>query len=70
MQRGGTPVASDRILASRFGVAATEAMLQGRLGTMTALRGADVIQVDLAETLAFSKPLDPSLYATAAVFFG
>jgi ATP-dependent phosphofructokinase / diphosphate-dependent phosphofructokinase len=70
VQRGGTPVAADRILASRFGVAATEALLDGRLGTMTALRGADMTQVDLAEALAVPKSLDPSLYETAAVFFG
>ena len=70
VQRGGTPVAFDRMLATRFGVAATEAMLAGRLGTMVALRGTDVVEVDLDEALAEPKPLDPSLYETAAVFFG
>ncbi|HET9094191.1 MAG TPA: ATP-dependent 6-phosphofructokinase [Solirubrobacteraceae bacterium] len=70
VQRGGTPVAFDRILASRFGVAAAEAMLDGQLGMMMALRGARVIQVDLEEVLAHSKPLDPDLYRTASVFFG
>ena len=43
VQRGGTPVAFDRILATRFGIAATEAMLAGRLGTMMALRGEHVV---------------------------
>lgn len=70
IQRGGTPVAFDRILASRFGVAATEAMLRGELGTMTALCGTKVRQVDLDDALVATKPLDPDLYETAAVFFG
>jgi len=70
VQRGGTPVAFDRILATRFGVAATEAMLSGKSGCMVALHGAEVILVDLAEALAVPKPLDPDLYETAAVFFG
>jgi 6-phosphofructokinase 1 len=67
VQRGGTPVAFDRILASRFGVAAMEAMLGGRLGTMMALRGEDVVEVPLEEALAAPKPLDPSLFAAATV---
>ncbi|MDE3131688.1 MAG: 6-phosphofructokinase [Acidobacteriota bacterium] len=70
VQRGGTPVAFDRILASRFGVAATEAMLDGRLGTMMALRGEEIVEVGLEEALAVSKPLDLSLYQAGAVFFG
>jgi len=70
LQRGGTPVAFDRILASRFGVAAMEAMLAGRLGTMMALRGEEVVEVPLEEALAAPKPLDPALYAAAAVFLG
>lgn len=70
VQRGGTPVAFDRILASRFGVAAMEAMLARRLGTMMALRGEEVVEVALEEALAAPKPLDPALYAAAAVFLG
>ena len=70
VQRGGTPVAFDRILASRFGVAATEAMLRGELGVMVGLSGTEVREVDLTDALAASKPLDPDLYETAAVFFG
>jgi len=70
VQRGGTPVAFDRILATRFGVAATEAMLAGRLGRMVALRGTQVEAVDLAEALAAPRALDPCLYETASVFFG
>ncbi|WP_249021297.1 6-phosphofructokinase [Conexibacter sp. S30A1] len=70
VQRGGTPVAFDRILATRFGVAAAEAMLSGRYGCMTALRDERIVEVDLAEALAQPKALDPTLYETAAVFFG
>ena len=70
VQRGGTPVAFDRILATRFGVAAMEAMLGRRLGKMVALRGEEVVEVDLEEALAAPKPLDPMLHAAASVFFG
>lgn len=70
VQRGGTPVAFDRILATRFGVAATEAMLHGRLGTMMALRREHVTEVSLEEALTSPKPLDPDLYAVGSVFFG
>ncbi|WP_432524991.1 6-phosphofructokinase [Kineococcus sp. SYSU DK006] len=47
--RGGTPSAADRVLATRFGLSAVEALAAGRLGTMAALRGVDVVQVPLAE---------------------
>ena len=70
VQRGGTPVAFDRILATRFGIAATEAMLAGNLGTMMALRGEQVVEVNLEHALATPKPLDPDLYDAGAVFFG
>jgi len=68
--RGGTPSAYDRIIATRFGIAAVDAIHDGRFGTMTALRGARVVQVDLVEVLNARNPLDPELYAAAAVFFG
>jgi ATP-dependent phosphofructokinase / diphosphate-dependent phosphofructokinase len=70
VQRGGTPVAFDRVLATRFGVAATHAVAGGRFGTMTALRGTDVVEVDLAQALREPKLLDPGLYETAELFFG
>lgn len=69
VQRGGTPVAFDRILATRFGIAATEAMLSGRLGTMTALHGTQVVGVAVEDALATAKPLAPDLYEAASVFF-
>ena len=51
VQRGGTPVAFDRVLATRFGVAAMEAVAAGRFGVMVALRGTAIVEVPLAEAL-------------------
>lgn len=70
VQRGGTPTAYDRILATRFGTAATDAVLAGNFGTMMALHGTAVVPVHLEQALQTRNPLDPSLYETAAVFFG
>jgi phosphofructokinase-like protein len=70
VQRGGTPVAFDRVLATRFGVAAMDAASGGRYGTMVALRGTDIIEVPLADALRQPKLLDPSMYETAELFFG
>jgi 6-phosphofructokinase 1 len=70
VQRGGTPVAFDRVLATRFGVAAMDAIAAGRFGTMVALRGTEIIEVDLEEALREPKLLDPALYETAELFFG
>src|SRR3954466_9194703 len=70
IQRGGTPLAFDRVLGSRFGVAAVDAITEGDYGTMVALRGTRIERVPLAEALAEPKLVDPELYETAAVFFG
>jgi ATP-dependent phosphofructokinase / diphosphate-dependent phosphofructokinase len=70
VQRGGTPTAFDRVLATRFGVAATYAAASGRFGKMVALHGTKIAEVDLAQALAAPKLLDPELYATAELFFG
>jgi len=70
VQRGGTPTAYDRVLATRFGVAAVDAAAAGRLGQMVALRGPDIVEVGLREALAGPKLLDPRLFETAEVFFG
>jgi ATP-dependent phosphofructokinase / diphosphate-dependent phosphofructokinase len=70
VQRGGTPTAYDRVLATRFGVAAMDAAAAGRFGQMVALKGPDVVAVDLATALAEPNLLDPSLFETAEVFFG
>jgi phosphofructokinase-like protein len=70
VQRGGSPTAYDRVLATRFGVAAVDAVGRGEFGRMVALRGADIVSVALDDALAESKLLDPGLYETAEVFFG
>jgi ATP-dependent phosphofructokinase / diphosphate-dependent phosphofructokinase len=70
VQRGGTPVAYDRVLATRFGVAAMDAAADGRFGTMVALRGTEIVEVALEQALREPKLLDPGLYETAALFFG
>jgi phosphofructokinase-like protein len=70
VQRGGTPTAYDRVLASRFGVAAADAVAAGNFGQMVALRGTRIELVELKDALKEPKLLDPELYATAEVFFG
>jgi 6-phosphofructokinase 1 len=70
VQRGGTPTAYDRVLATRFGVAAIDAVAAGHFGNMVALHAADIVEVPLEEALAEPKLLDPKLYETAEVFFG
>jgi 6-phosphofructokinase 1 len=70
VQRGGTPTAYDRVLATRYGVEAVDALTRGETGVMVALRGTDVLTVPLSDALAKPKLLDPALFETAAVFFG
>ena len=70
IQRGGSPVAFDRVLGTRFGVAAIDAASNEQFGMMTALRGTSIELVPLEEALKEPKLLDPELYATAEVFFG
>jgi ATP-dependent phosphofructokinase / diphosphate-dependent phosphofructokinase len=70
IQRGGTPTAFDRVLATRFGVAAIDAAHQGRNGMMVALRGTEIVLVPLAEAVKEPKTVGDDLYAVAEVFFG
>jgi phosphofructokinase-like protein len=70
VQRGGTPTAFDRVLATRFGLHAIDAAAAGRWGTMTALRGTEIQLVRLTEATAELKTVPESLYAEAEVFFG
>ncbi|HLL92216.1 MAG TPA: ATP-dependent 6-phosphofructokinase [Solirubrobacteraceae bacterium] len=70
VQRGGTPVAFDRVLATRFGVAAMDAAAGGRFGAMVALHAGEIIEVALQDALREPKLLDPALYETAELFFG
>ena len=70
VQRGGTPTAYDRVLATRMGVVAIDAVTAGTFGVMASLRGPDVVTIPLSEALAEPKLLSPELYETAEVFFG
>jgi 6-phosphofructokinase 1 len=70
VQRGGTPTAFDRVLASRFGVAAIDAVAASNFGRMVALRGTAIELASLDEALAEPKLLDDEFFATAEAFFG
>ena len=71
IQRGGTPTAFDRILATRFGVAAIDAVHEGGAGEMVALQAGQIVRVPLADAVGVSKTVDPALYhGVAEVFFG
>src|SRR5512139_989988 len=70
VQRGGTPTAFDRWLATRFGLHAVEAVHDGDFGTMVALRGTDIVRLKLIEGTGQLKLVTPELLAEAEVFFG
>jgi 6-phosphofructokinase 1 len=70
IQRGGTPTAFDRWLATRFGLHAIAAVHDRDFGTMVALRGTDIVRIDLAKGTGQLKTVDPSLYSEAEVLFG
>lgn len=68
IQRGGTPNAFDRVLATRFGVAAVEAVHDGAYGTMVALQDGHVVRAPLAAAVGTLKTVDPSLLEIADLF--
>jgi 6-phosphofructokinase 1 len=71
VQRGGTPTAFDRVLATRFGVAAIDAVHDGAFGMMVALRADQIVRAPLAEAVAALKTVDPGLvHEVAEVFWG
>jgi 6-phosphofructokinase 1 len=70
VQRGGTPTAFDRWLATRFGLQAIDAVADGDFGTMMALRGTRIVRVPLVEGTGELKLVGPEEYAEAQVFFG
>ncbi|MBA2272882.1 MAG: 6-phosphofructokinase [Actinobacteria bacterium] len=70
LQRGGSPTAFDRMLATRFGIAAIDAAHEGDFGKMVALQGNNIVRVPLREAVGTLKTLDPALYEVAEVFFG
>jgi phosphofructokinase-like protein len=69
VQRGGTPTAFDRVLATRYGVKAVDLVERGEFGKMVALKGNEIIAVDMEEALKMKK-VDEDLYGIASLFFG
>ena len=69
-QRGGTPTAFDRVLATRFGIAAVDAANDGHWGTMASLRGQRVELVSLADAVSELRTVPDSEFDVAETFFG
>ena len=70
LQRGGTPSAFDRVLATRLGAKAADLAAEGQHGTMVALRNANIVGVPLAEGCAEIRGVDAELFNVAQSFFG
>jgi 6-phosphofructokinase 1 len=67
VQRGGTPGAADRLLATRLGAAAVQRLAQGEQGVLVGIGGGEIVTTPLAEVVANRKPLDLSLFELAKV---
>lgn len=71
VQRGGTPNAFDRVLSTRLGIAAVEALHAGECSTMVGVRNEQIVRVPLANVVGKTRQVDLSLYDdVATVFFG
>ena len=70
IQRGGTPTAFDRVLATRFGLHAITAVHEGDWGTMVGLHSTSIVRVPLKSAIEKIKTVDPALYKEAEIFFG
>jgi len=70
LQRGGSPSAFDRMLATRYGIGAIDLVKQGRFGLMVGLKGNQITSVPLLDVVGKRKTVDPKLYEVAKVFFG
>ncbi|HPW45308.1 MAG TPA: 6-phosphofructokinase [bacterium] len=70
IQRGGKPTAHDRVLATRYGVAAMDAVHAGRFGIMVALQGKDVVEIPLSTVVEGIKTVDDDLYEMSKTFWG
>jgi len=70
VQRGGSPTAYDRVLATRFGVAAVEALHEKNYGQMVALRSEAIITIPLEEAVLKNKHVEMEFYKMAEIFFG
>jgi 6-phosphofructokinase 1 len=70
IQRGGTPSAFDRVLATRFGIAAIDAVSEGKTSTMVSLKGTEIELVDISIVTGDPKVVGDDLYRVAEAFFG
>jgi len=70
LQRGGSPVAFDRILSTRFGIGAIDLVNKKKFGYMVALKGNDIVTVPLKDVIGKRKTVDLEIYKIAQVFFG
>jgi 6-phosphofructokinase 1 len=70
LQRGGSPTAFDRILATRFGIAAIDLVHEEKFGYMVAIKGNKIVSVPLKDVAGKRKTVDLELYDIASVFFG
>jgi ATP-dependent phosphofructokinase / diphosphate-dependent phosphofructokinase len=70
VQRGGTPTARDRVLATRFGSAAVSAVHDGAFGMMVALRDGSIVRVPISEATRIPKTLDMTLFEVASALTG
>lgn len=70
IQRGGSPIAFDRVLATRYGIAAIDLVYEDNFGQMVALQGRKVVSVPLRDVVGKRKTVDLNLYEIAKVFFG
>jgi phosphofructokinase-like protein len=70
LQRGGSPTAFDRILATRYGIAAIDLVHEGKFGRMVAIQGNKIVSVPLKDVAGKRKTADLKLYEIASVFFG
>ena len=70
LQRGGSPNSYDRVLATRFGIAAIDLIHEGKFGQMVAIQGNIMVSVPLKDVIGKRKTVDSKLYEIAATFFG
>jgi ATP-dependent phosphofructokinase / diphosphate-dependent phosphofructokinase len=70
VQRGGTPTAFDRVLATRLGAGAIAAVADDHYGVMVGIHAGSIVEIQLEDALREPKLLDPALYETAELFFG
>ena len=69
-QRGGSPTAYDRVLGTRFGVAAVKLIEKKKFGRMVSLSGNEIIDVPLEKAVGKLKTVDMNIYDVAKIFFG